>query len=142
MCLGIVRFQLQCSSHVFDGNLGLAHRGSNHAEKMERIRVIRFNLQDLPIDLLGSLEPAALMVLYRNRQCFGNCGQFNLASETTSAAATRPLARSFRRFSSRLSQWQGRSQLPPQALSAARAALVRSPVALAAASATVTRICA
>jgi len=29
--------------------------------------VIRFRLQDLPIDLLGSLEPTALMVLYRNR---------------------------------------------------------------------------
>ena len=50
----------------------LPHLVGNHAEKMNRIGLVRFRLEDLPIDLLGSLQPAALMVLDRNRQCFGN----------------------------------------------------------------------
>ena len=45
---------------------------SNHAEKMERIGMIRLDRENLPIDLLGGLQPAGLMVLDRNRQCFGN----------------------------------------------------------------------
>ena len=50
----------------------LAHLVSNHAEKMERIGMIRLDRENLPVDLLGSLEPAGLMVLDRNRQFFGN----------------------------------------------------------------------
>ena len=34
--------------------------------------MIRLDRENLPIDLLGSLQPAGLMVLDRNRQCFGN----------------------------------------------------------------------
>ena len=67
--------------HVGDGNVGLAHLVSNHAEKMERNRLIWFDLQDLTIDLLGSLQPATLMVFYRERQCFGNGGQNILAKK-------------------------------------------------------------
>ena len=44
----------------------------NHAEKMQRIGMIRLDRENLPIDLLGRLQPAGLMVLDRNRQCFGN----------------------------------------------------------------------
>ena len=34
--------------------------------------MIRLDRENLPVDLLGSLQPAGLMVLDRNRQCFGN----------------------------------------------------------------------
>ncbi len=57
---------------VLDGNLVLAHLVSNHAEKMEGVGLIRLDGENLPVDLLGSLQPAGLMVLDRNRQCFGN----------------------------------------------------------------------
>ena len=67
-----IPFQPDRPSNVFDGNLVLAHLVSNHAEKMERIGLIRLDCENLPIDLLGSLQPAGLMVLDRNRQCFGN----------------------------------------------------------------------
>ena len=39
---------------------------------MNRIGLIRLDRENLPVDLLGSLQPAGLMVLDRNRQCFGN----------------------------------------------------------------------
>ena len=55
-----------------DGSLVLARLVSNHAEKMEGIGLIRFDRENLPVDLLGSLQPATLMVLDGNRQCFGN----------------------------------------------------------------------
>ena len=55
-----------------DGIFRLAHLARNHTEKMDRVGLIRFNLQNLPIDLLGSLQPSALMVLKGNRQCLGN----------------------------------------------------------------------
>ncbi len=57
---------------ALDGGLVLARLRSNHAEKMERIGMIRLDRENLPIDLLGSLQPTALMVLDRNRQCFGS----------------------------------------------------------------------
>jgi hypothetical protein len=59
-------------ANVLDGNLVLARLGSDHAEKMNRIGLTRFNLQNPPVDLLGGLQPAGLMVLDRDRQCFGN----------------------------------------------------------------------
>ena len=45
----------------------LACLGSDHAEKMNRVGLIRFYLENLPIDLLGILQPTALMVLDSNR---------------------------------------------------------------------------
>ena len=57
----------------FDGDLMLAHLQSHHAEKMERVGLIRLDRENLPIDLLRSLQAARLMVLESNRQCFGNC---------------------------------------------------------------------
>ena len=42
--------------------------------------MIRLDRENLPIDLLGSLQPTGLMVLDRNRQCFGNrCHNVNYA---------------------------------------------------------------
>ena len=60
-------------SNVFDGDLVLADLGRNHAEKMERVGLIRLDGENLPVDLLGGLQPAALMVLDRNRQKFRSC---------------------------------------------------------------------
>jgi hypothetical protein len=74
----VVGFLLQCFCHVFDGDTWLAHHARKHAEKMERVRVIRFDLKNLPIDLLGSLEPAAVMVRERKRYSFRNGRQINL----------------------------------------------------------------
>ena len=34
--------------------------------------MVRLDGENLPIDLLGGLQPAGLMVLDRNRKCFGN----------------------------------------------------------------------
>ena len=58
--------------HVLDGHLVLARLVSNYAEKMPRIGLVWFGLQDLPIDLLGSLQATGLMVLDCERQCLGN----------------------------------------------------------------------
>jgi hypothetical protein len=57
---------------VLDGDLMRTPLGSHHAEKMERIGLIRLDLQNLPIYLLGSLQAASLMVLDSDRQGFGN----------------------------------------------------------------------
>jgi len=59
-------------SNVVDGDLVIAHLVGNHAEKMDRIGLIRFSLENPPIDLLGSLEPTSLMVLECNRQFVRN----------------------------------------------------------------------
>ena len=57
---------------VLDGDLVLARLVSDHAEKMPRIGMIRLDRENLPVDLLGGMQPAGLMVLDRDRQCFGN----------------------------------------------------------------------
>ena len=59
-------------SNVLDGDLVPAHLVGNHAEKMDRIGMIRIDRENLPVDLLGRLQPAGLMVLDRNCKCFGN----------------------------------------------------------------------
>ena len=66
---------------VLDGNLVLAHLVGNHAQKMERVGMIRLGRENLPIDLLGGLQPPALMVLDGNRQGFGNGCHLGLGSE-------------------------------------------------------------
>jgi hypothetical protein len=38
---------------------------------MDGIDVIRLDGEDLPIDPLGGLQPAGLVVPDRNRECFG-----------------------------------------------------------------------
>ena len=68
-----IRIQSDRPSQVFHGNPVLAHLGSDHAEKMEGIDMIRFDRENLPVDLLGNLQPTRLMVLDGNRQCLGNC---------------------------------------------------------------------
>ena len=68
-----VPLQPDRAANIFDGSLVLAHLGGNHAEKMERVGVIRLDRKNLPIDLLGSLQSTGLMVLNGNRQCFENC---------------------------------------------------------------------
>ncbi len=58
--------------NVLDGKVVLARLESDQPQKMNGVGMIRLHLQDLPIDLLGRLQPAALMVPDRNRQCLGN----------------------------------------------------------------------
>ena len=70
---GFTAFQADGPRDVLDGNLVLAHLVRKHAEKMNRIDLIRLDRKDLPIDLLGGLQPAALMVLDGKRQ---GCGDF------------------------------------------------------------------
>ena len=64
--------QLDRPSNVFDSNLVLAQLGSNQAEKMDRINMIWLDRENLPIYLLGSLQPTGSMMLDCNCQCFGN----------------------------------------------------------------------
>ena len=91
-----IPFQPDRPSNVLDGDLVLAHLVGNHAEKMERIGMIRLDRENLPVDLLGSLQPTGLMVLDRNRQCFGNrchsvnCGRNYFQSSVRKGDAGRP----------------------------------------------------
>ncbi len=52
---GLGPLQFDRPSKVFDGDLMLAHLVRNHAEKMNRIGMIRLDREDLPVNLLGSL---------------------------------------------------------------------------------------
>jgi hypothetical protein len=67
-----VRFQPDRPSNVLDGDLAVANLLSNHAEKMPRIGLIWLDREDLPVDLLGSVQPTGLMVPDRNGQGLGN----------------------------------------------------------------------
>ncbi len=64
--------QPDCPPDVLDGHLVFARLVGNHAEKMKRIGMIRLDGENLPIDLLGRLQAAALVVLEGHRQCLGN----------------------------------------------------------------------
>ena len=57
---------------VFDGHLVLAGLVGHHSQQMDCIDVPRVDRQDLPVDLLGRLPTASLMVPDGDRQCFGN----------------------------------------------------------------------
>jgi hypothetical protein len=70
---GRISLQPDRPSNVFDGHLVLAHLVSDHTEKMDRIGMIRVDRKNLPINLLGGWKPTGLMLLNRNRKCFGNC---------------------------------------------------------------------
>ena len=43
----------------------------DEAQQMPGVGLIRLGREDLPADLLGGLQPAGLMVLDRDCQCFG-----------------------------------------------------------------------
>ena len=62
-----------CPLDDFDGSLGLTGLKGNYAQKMERVGLVRLGGENLPIDLFGSLQSAALLVLDRNCKCFGDC---------------------------------------------------------------------
>ncbi len=62
-----IPLQLDRPPNVLDGNLVLARLVGKHAEKMNRIRLIRLDGENLPINRLGSLQATGLMVLDRNR---------------------------------------------------------------------------
>jgi hypothetical protein len=51
----LIPLQSDCPSNVFDGNIVLAHLGSDHAQKMERIGMIRIDRENLSVNLLGNL---------------------------------------------------------------------------------------
>ncbi len=70
---GHVPFQGDCPFDVCDGYLVFPHLVSNQAEEMRRVGMIRLDCENLPVELLGRMQPTALMVLDRHRQCFGNC---------------------------------------------------------------------
>ncbi len=54
-------------SNVLDRNLVLARLRSDHAEKMERVGLVRRDRENPPIDLLGSLKLSRLVVPDRTR---------------------------------------------------------------------------
>ena len=53
--------------NVFDGALVFTQLVGYHAEKMDHARVIRIDGENLPVDLLGGLQPSGLMMLDRSR---------------------------------------------------------------------------
>ena len=56
--------------NVLDGNLVLAHLAGDDSKQMQCIGMIRLDRQDPPIDLLGQVQPAGLVVLKGNLKCF------------------------------------------------------------------------
>jgi len=64
---GHVPVQGDGPADVLGGNRVLARLGGNHAQEVQRVGVIRRDSQNLPVDLLGRLQPAGLMVSDRNR---------------------------------------------------------------------------
>jgi hypothetical protein len=75
-------------SNVLDGNLMLADLAGEHSKHMQCIGMIWLDGENLPVDLLGGLQPTGLMVLDRNRQCLGNrC--HNLTASGTPCTARR-----------------------------------------------------
>ena len=77
MRLGKVRLQIQYTAVPGDRFIQPARLMSDHAEKLDRIGLVRSDLEDLPINLLGSLQPAGLMVSEGDCQCFGNRGHMS-----------------------------------------------------------------
>jgi hypothetical protein len=69
---GVGRIQRDCPSDVLDGNRMPAHLVGHESEQVPGVGMIRLGRENLPVNLLGSLQPAGLMVLDRNRQRFGN----------------------------------------------------------------------
>jgi hypothetical protein len=61
-----------CSLKILDGLLVLAHLARKQSEVMDHVGVIRHNVKNLSINLLGSLQAASLLVLDGHCQCFGN----------------------------------------------------------------------
>ena len=57
---------------VLDGDPVMASLCVEEAQRVQGTRVVWFSLQDLAIDRLGGLQPTGLMVLNRDRECFGD----------------------------------------------------------------------
>ena len=60
---GRAALQADRLSNVLDGDFVLAGLGRNHAEKMNGVRVIRDNVENLPVNPLRSLQMTDLMLL-------------------------------------------------------------------------------
>ena len=67
-----VPVQADCPSDALDGHLVLPDLVRNHTQKMQRVGLIGLDGEDLPVDLLGSLQLPSLVVLDRHRQCLGD----------------------------------------------------------------------
>jgi hypothetical protein len=52
---------------VLDSNLMSAYLVGDEAKQMPRIGMIRLDRENLPVSLLGGLQPTGLMVLASNR---------------------------------------------------------------------------
>ena len=66
--------QANCPTNAFDGNRVFARLVGNHSEEMDGVGMVRLGGEDLPVDLLGRLQPASLVVLDRKGQGLGGCG--------------------------------------------------------------------
>ena len=62
---------LDCLSNVLDGNRMLPHLAGDDADQMQGIGMLRLDGEDLPINLLGRLQPPRLMVLDCNASASG-----------------------------------------------------------------------
>ena len=54
-----------------------AQASSNHAQQVQGIRMVGVHLQDLPVNRLGLLQLARLMILHCHSQSFGNSCHFS-----------------------------------------------------------------
>ena len=64
--------KLDDALNVLKSKLMLAHLVGDHSDEPNRFGLIRFHLENLPVDLLGRLEAAGLMMLHGYRQGFGD----------------------------------------------------------------------
>ena len=60
--------------NIFDGDRVFANLVGDDPQQMQGIGMTRLDGQNLPVDLLSSLQTSGLMMLDGTRQCFGNRG--------------------------------------------------------------------
>jgi hypothetical protein len=72
VCPGIVRIPLQCPAATVCRLIEPPLVLEDHAQIVVRLGVIRLDRQDLPVDLLGQLQPAGLVMLNGDCPRFGN----------------------------------------------------------------------
>jgi hypothetical protein len=69
-------------THVLDGQFVLAHLMGDQPGQVEYIGMVRLDGQISTVGLFGRLEPAAAMVLDRDRERLGDCGYCRYSRET------------------------------------------------------------
>ena len=74
VCLAKIRLQFQGAAIAGDCFVKPTCPLRDHAEEMNRVGMVRLDVENLPVNRLGLLQPPILMVLIGNRQIVGDHG--------------------------------------------------------------------